>query len=75
MDAKRALAIFAEGKESMNMREFLYFMISYLAKRAEGKVEFENSFKETRKGIQLLFDYLDCTKGGVIDSGMVFDGF
>jgi len=45
MDAKRALKIFVGDKEAMNMREFLFFMITYLGKRASGKVEFENSFK------------------------------
>lgn len=57
------------------MREFLFFMIHYLAKKSSGKVEFEQSFKNTRKGIRELFKYLDCNNGGLIDSGMVFDGF
>ena len=56
------------------MREFLFFMIKKLGERASAKISFPNSFLNTRKGIADLFNYLDCTGGGVIDAGMIYKG-
>jgi hypothetical protein len=64
----------SEYNNFLNLREFVFMENTFVSQRAKSTLNCTHCLSRTKQSIIDLFNFIDCTQLGIIDSTMIFFG-